>query len=458
MKSKETNKPSQEVSANRCRPEPAELSRRDFIKTSAAVSLTALFAGRNKIFAAGSDELRVGLIGCGRRGTSAVIQALTCSNSPVKLWAMGDLFGDKIDSSFDTLSKGDEASYDRETFGPLTDKMDVPVERKFVGFDAYQKVIGSGVDIVILATPPHFRPEHLKAAVAAGKHVFMEKPVAVDPVGVRSVIASSQLAKEKGLSIVAGTQRRHQAHYLEIIKRIHNTDIGNIVAAQCYWDAGNFLSSRCVKRQPNFSDMEWQIRNWFFFTWLSGDHICEQHVHNLDVINWAIGAHPVKALGIGGRQVRTAPEYGNVFDHFAVEYEYPNGVRILSMCRQIDGTNNHISERLVGTKGSAYTDMTNGFIEGQNPFKYDDESPDPYVQEHADLIASIRKAEPINEGKNVAESTMTAIMGRMSAYTGRALKWNWAMKASKLDLAPPKYELGDLPVRPVAMPGKTKLV
>ena len=431
-----------------------QLSRRDFIKTSAAAG-AILASGTNRIFAAGSDELRIGLIGCGGRGTSAASQALTCTRRGVKLWAVGDVFGDQVKASLDMLSKGAEPRYDREAFPSLSNKMNVPRRRQFAGFDAYKKVIESGVDIVILACPPHFRPRHFKAAVEAGKHVFMEKPVAVDPVGVRSMIESSELATRKGLSVVAGTQRRHQAHYIEIMRRIHNGQIGQIRAAQCSWNTG-LLGVR--KREPGWSDMEYQIRNWEYFTWLSGDHICEQHVHNLDIINWALRAHPVQCMGMGGRQVRTGPEHGNIFDHFAVEYEYPNGVRVMSMCRQIAGCTNRVSERVVGTKGSTYTDSTVGFIEGQNPFKYDGPTPNPYVQEHADLIASIREGKALNEGRQVAESTMMAIMGRMSAYTGRALKWDWAMKASKLDLTPPKYEFGDLPVRPVAVPGKTKLV
>jgi predicted dehydrogenase len=206
--------------------------------------------------------------------------------------------------------------------------------------------------------------------------------------------------------------------------------------------------------------MEWQCRNWLYFTWLSGDHIVEQHVHNLDVMNWAIGSHPVKCLGIGGRQVRTDPKYGNIFDHFTIEYEYPNGVRIMSMCRQMDGCKEIIAERIVGTNGSAYAEEDGGkyVIEGPNAYKYDGQNPDPYVQEHADLIASIRQGKPLNEGRRVAESTLTAIMGRMSAYTGRELSWDWVMNASKLDLTPAKYEFGDLPVEPVAVPGKTKLI
>ena len=431
------------------------ISRRGFIKTSAAVGMAVLLPGKERLFAAGSDELRVGLIGCGYRGTSAVTQALTCSKIPVKLWSMGDLFRDRIDSSIKQLRSGGERKYDRANFPPLTDKMNVPAERQFVGFDAYEKVIACDVDMVMLVTPPHFRPVHLKAAIEAGKHVFMEKPVAVDPVGIRSVIESSKLAKQKGLAIVAGTQRRYQASYIEVMKRIHGGDIGEIVGGQCYWNTG-FARDHGYwhKRQPGWSDMEWQCRNWLYFTWLSGDHIVEAHVHNLDIMNWALQGHPVKAMGMGGRQVRIEREYGNIYDHFTVEYEYPNGARVMGMCRQIDGCSVRVEERIVGTKGTA----SNGVIKGQNPFKYTGESLNPYAQEQADLIASIRDGKPINEGQQVAESTMTGIMGRMSAYTGRALKWDWVMNASKLELTPLKYEFGDLPVRPVAVPGKTQLI
>jgi predicted dehydrogenase len=331
----------------------------------------------------------------------------------------------------------------------------VTKDTSFTGFDAYKKVLACDIDMVILATPPHFRPEHLAAAVEAGKHVFMEKPVAVDPVGVRWVIESSEAAAKKGLAVVAGTQRRHQEHYLEVMKRIHNGDMGELVSGQCYWNQDGLWVK---KKRPEWSDMEWQCRNWLYFTWLSGDHIVEQHVHNIDVINWAMGSHPVECLGMGGREVRTGSEYGNIFDHFAVEFKYPNGARVLSMCRQIDGCAGQVSERVAGTNGTCYTDGSNGYIEGPNAYKYEGKSPSPYVQEHADLIAGIRQGRPLNEGRRVAESVMTAIMGRMSAYTGRALQWDWVMNASKLDLRPPKYEFGDLPVRPVAIPGKTELV
>jgi predicted dehydrogenase len=244
------------------------------------------------------------------------------------------------------------------------------------------------------------------------------------------------------------------------MKRIHNGDIGEIIAGQCVRIGGGMLkwSEATRQRQPGWSDMEWQLRRWLFLTWLSGDFIVEMHVHNIDRTNWAMGAHPVQCIGLGGRQVRTGPEYGNVYDHFAVEYEYPGGVRVEYMGAQIDKATNRSDGRVIGTKGQAYTDSGNFIIEGANPFKYDGPSPSPVIKQHADQIAAIRRGTHLNEGKRIAESTMTCIMGRMSAYTGRALKWDWAMKASKLDLSPPEYEFGDLAMRPVAMPGITPLV
>lgn len=422
----------------------SKMSRRDFMKTSAAVSAAAMLSPTRNVFAAGSDKIRIGLIGCGRRGTGAAKNCVLSSDG-VELVAMGDLFRDKLDKCLANLSK------------MVDDKVSVTKDTCFVGFDAYKKVLECDVDLVLLVTPPGFRPLHLKAAVEAGKHVFMEKPVAVDPVGARSIIESSELAGKKGLAIVAGTQRRHQLNYIEIIRRIRNGDIGRIVAAQCYW-IGDYNYYKAVKRRPDWSDMEWQCRNWNYFTWLGGDHIVEQHVHNLDIINWAMQANPVKCIGMGGREVRTGPEYGHIFDHFAVEYEYENGVRVSSMCRQMQGCTNRVSENIVGSNGSAYTTGSVGRITGQNQFNYDGPKPSPFIQEHTDLIASIRKGRPLNEGKRIAESTLMAIMGRMSAYTGRALKWDWMMNASELDLTPPKYEFGDLPVPPVPVPGKTKLV
>jgi predicted dehydrogenase len=416
------------------------LSRREFIKSSAAVSLAATLPRIPGAYAAGSDTIRIGVIGCGGRGTGAAINCLDAAPG-VEISAMFDLFQDRIDGS---LKKIKEAH---------PDKVKVTTDRMFTGFDGYKKLAAlPDINMVVMASPPGFRPMQLKAAVEGGKNVFMEKPVAVDPVGVRSVIASSALAEQKGLAIVAGTQRRHQARYLELMRRIHEGAIGELVGGQCYWNQGELWVR---KKEPGMTDMEWQCRNWLYFTWLSGDHIVEQHVHNIDVINWAFQTLPEKVMAMGGRQVRTAPEFGNIFDHFAVEFEYPKGMRVLSMCRQIAGCADRIEEKLVGTKGAAFG---YGEIQGANPWKWDGDEPNPYVQEQADIIASIRSGKPLNEGKRIAESTMCAIIGRMSAYTGRAISWDWAMNSSQLDLSPPSYDFGDLPVAPVAVPGKTPLV
>jgi predicted dehydrogenase len=391
------------------------------------------------------------VIGCGGRGTGAAVNCVDASPDVV-IAALGDVFPDQLEWSLGQLKQ-------KLAAGRLT----ATPETCFSGFDAWKKVLAADVDMVILAAPPFFRPAHLEGAIQAGKHVFTEKPVAVDPLGVRSVIATSELAARKGLAIVAGTQRRHQAHYLEILKRVHAGDIGELVAGQCYWNMGALWVDRAAQNWGNryvkkWSDMEWQVRNWLFTGWASGDHIVEQHVHNLDVINWAFGAHPVKCSGMGGRAARTDPMFGNIYDHFAVEYEYPNGARVLSMCRQTAGAAENVSERVVGSKGFTYTDSADGYIKGAKPYENEQASPNPYVQEHVDLIASIKAGKPLNEGRQVAESTLTAIMGRMSAYTGRALSWEWVMNASKLDLTPPHMEMKELPPLEVPVPGKTPLV
>jgi predicted dehydrogenase len=427
----------------------ANLSRRDFIKTSAAVGTVTWASGVNRIFAAGSDKIRIGLIGCGGRGTHDTTNCLNCAPN-VELVAMGDLFKDRVDRCRQRLTK------------ELSEKVKVTDETCFVGWDAHKKVLGCDVDLVILTEPPHFRPSHLRAAVEAGKHVFMEKPVAVDPVGVRSVTESAKMADDRRLTIVAGTQSRRMAHLVEGMKRIHDGAIGRITGGQCLRIGDGMLtwSKETMQRRPDWSDMEWHLRRWLFLTWLSGDFIVEMHIHNLDRMNWALDAHPVQCLALGGRQVRTGPEYGNVFDHFSVQYEYPEGVRIEYMGSQIDKMTYRQDARVVGTQGQAYTHEGDFIIGGPKPFKYDGPNPSPVIKQHADQIAAIRSGTHLNEGKRIAESTMTCIMGRMSAYTGRALKWDWAMNASKLDLSPPKYGFGPLPpeLSEVAIPGQTPLI
>jgi myo-inositol 2-dehydrogenase / D-chiro-inositol 1-dehydrogenase len=414
-------------------------SRRDFM-LSAAAGAGAMALGAGKAGAAEKDTLRVGLIGCGRRGTGAIRNCIASSENVV-LAAMGDLFPEHLKSA-------------REDLGRLGAACQVTEETAFTGFGAYQQVLDCDVDMVILACPPAFRPKHLAAAVDAGKHVFMEKPAAVDPAGIRSIIATSEKADGKGLSIVAGTQRRHDPVYRDIIAKVHDGIIGDLVAAQCYW-IGDYGYYPAVLRKEGWPDVEWQIRNWNYFTWLSGDHIVEQHVHNLDIMNWAFNAHPIKAAAMGGRQQRTGPEFGHIYDHFAVEYIYPGGIRVQSMCRQNADTFRRVGENLVGTKGNA---NPAAWVRGEKKYRFEGEKANPYVQEHADLIAAIRSGKRINEARQVAESTMTAIIGRMSAYTGQEVDWDWAMNESQLDLVPDPVVFGDKAVAAVAVPGKTPLI
>jgi predicted dehydrogenase len=287
--------------------------------------------------------------------------------------------------------------------------------------------------------------------VAAGKHVFAEKPVAVDGPGIRAVLAVHDEAKKKGLGIGVGTQRRHQTGYLETMKRVKDGAIGELRSARCYWNQGGLWNK---PREASWTDLEWQMRNWLYFTWLSGDHIVEQHVHNIDVVNWATGAHPVSALGMGGRQSRTDPAYGHIYDHFTIDYEYENGMHLMSMCRQIEGCDKRIAEALTGTKGTVDLDDGNKRwrITGPSAWKFDGEANLPYRQEHTDLIASIRAGQPLNELKDVAESTLTAIMGRMSAYTGQRITWDDALNSEE-SLVPTRLAFGPMPVPAVAKPG-----
>ena len=412
-----------------------KLTRREFLKnstvTAGALALTGAAAPLAE--ARGSDTIRVGVSGCGNRGSEAARDCVK-SSPGVKIVALADAFEQRL--------KG------------LKDEFKVRNNRCFVGLDAYKKLLAlDDVDLVILATPPGFRPKQFAAAIDSGKNVFMEKPVGVCPAGIKMVIESSEKATEKKLAVVAGTQRRHQLSYVETMKRIHDGAIGEIVSAQCYWNMGGLWVN---KKQPNQGDVEWQIRNWLYFPWLSGDHIVEQHVHNIDVINWAFGALPESVHGVGGRQYRTGPEYGNIFDHFGVEFFYPGDVRTISTCRQIEGTTTRISERVVGTKG--VSDCA-GTIEGENAWRYDGPNPSAYVLEHTDLVKSIRMGEPLNEGKRVAESTLCAIMGRESAYTRQRFKMSWFMSKCTLNLIPPDgLNLSDSkPVPPFPVPGQYKL-
>ena len=432
-----TKRPSQETSS--------AASRRSFLKTSAVVagSLTTALAWSGRVHAAGSDRINVGLIGCGGRGTGAASQALRAHPNN-HLVAMADAFEDRLESSLSSLRLQDVGA-----------RVEVPRERRFVGFDAYKQVIESS-DVVLLCTPPHFRPMHLRAAVDAGKHVFAEKPVAVDAPGVRSVLETCEEARKKKLSIVSGLCIRYDNGFRETVSRLQDGQAGEIHTLQ----ANDFRGSIWVKpREPHWTDMEWQMRNWYYFTWLSGDFNVEQHVHFLDVCSWIMGdQYPVSAMGLGGRQVRSGPEYGHIYDHFSVIYQYDNGAQLFSYCRQQPGCDNDISGRVFGSRGSAFlSEGPRGLsIEtADDRWSYDGPKNEMYQEEHNQLFSSIRDSQPINNGEYMAKSTLLAILGRMAAYTGKQITWEMAMN-SKEDLTPPAYDWNvPLTVPPVAMPGIT---
>jgi myo-inositol 2-dehydrogenase / D-chiro-inositol 1-dehydrogenase len=422
-------------------------TRRHFLQASSAAAVgTAALGVIPSVHAAGKQLLRVGVIGCGGRGRGAAENICEAAGNTydIKIHALGDAFEDNLKNAYDAI-KGNEK---------VTSKFDVDPERCFHGFDNYKHVVDC-CDLIILATPPGFRPQHLEYAIGAGKHVFTEKPVAVDGPGIRKVLAAADEAKKKNIAVVAGTQRRHQAGYLEAMKKVHGGDIGDVLFARVFWNQGNIWAR---ERKPEWSDFEYQVRNWYHYNWLCGDCIVEQHVHNLDVALWALKAHPESCVAMGGQQVNRAPEFGNSFDHFAVDYAFPNNVRVLSMARQIEGCANAVSEHLVGKKGGA--DLQPGQYvfrgAGQGRLRVRDEL-NPYVQEHIDLLASISSGTPLNELKQVAESCLTAIMGRMSAYTGKEVTWDQALNSQE-DTFPKKFEFGPYPFPKVAVPGQTPLV
>jgi predicted dehydrogenase len=418
-------------------------SRRQFLKSSAAMA-GALGVAAN-VHADGNDVLKVGLIGCGNRGTGAATQALKADRN-VKLWAMADAFQDKLEASLMRLQRD----------GDIAAKIDVPQERRFVGFDAYRQVIGC-CDVVLLCTPPQFRPMHLRAAVDASKHIFAEKPVAVDAPGVRSVLATCEEARRKNLSVVSGLCLRYDNGFKDTIRRIHDGAIGDVLVLQANDFRGGIWHRA---REEGWTDMQWQMRNWYHFTWLSGDFNVEQHVHFLDVCAWVMqDRYPARCYGTGGRQVRTGPEFGHIYDHFSIVYEYDNGVKMLSHCRQQPGCYSDMSAQVIGSRGSArISERRRGLYlrtaAGERP--YDGPPTDIFQQEHIELFASIRNGRPINNGEYMAKSTLLAIMGRMAGYTGQAVTWEQAFN-SRQDLSPPRYDW-DVPlsVPAVAMPGQTR--
>ncbi|MBI5835404.1 MAG: Gfo/Idh/MocA family oxidoreductase [Armatimonadetes bacterium] len=427
--------------------EHPDVTRRGFLGTTAAAAAFVAAVG-SRAHAQGMDNLRIGLIGCGGRGTGAVRDALAAAAQlkiNAKVVALGDMFKDRLDGA-------------RQGFQALGAQQELTPERCFVGFDAYKKVIDSDINYVLLATPPGWRPLHLEYAVEKGKHVFFEKPCAVDPVGVRRVLAAAAKASEKKLAVVAGTLYRHSPCYRETVKRVHDGFIGDITAGQVYYNTG-FLWSK--PRQPEWSDAEYQLRNWYYMTWLSGDFNVEQHVHNLDVMHWIMGGPPVKCTAVGGRQVRTAPEFGHIYDHFVTDYEYENGVHIMSSCRQQGNTTPKNANSYIGTKGRVDPSQ---MIWGANPWKFDNPQVFAgYVLEHVNAMQSMLAGDPVNEAKQQAESSLIGIMARMSAYTGKEVTWDFAMNKSELDTWPEEWRgkdpsFGPMAEPAVAMPGKTPLV
>ena len=423
-------------------------TRRDFLKTSAilggALMGPAILPG--KASAAGNDApLKVGLIGCGGRGTGAAGQALN-ADANVTLTALGDVFEGPIKTSLAAVQAA------------APGKVDVDEAHQFVGLDAYQKVIDSGVDVVILTTPPGFRPMHLKAAIAAGKHVFCEKPVATDSPGLRSVLESVAAAKQKNLTLVSGLCWRYNLAERALFERIHNGDIGDVRAVYSKYYTGTVKPMPPASDRPaGMNDLEWQLRNWYNFGWLSGDGLVEQAVHAVDWICWAMkDVPPLKAVAVGGRQIPSAG--GNIFDHFEVNYEYPGGVRAFIGSRQQAGCANDNTAVIIGTKGEGHELGFAGMphITGEKKWHYSGQRPNMYQIEHNELFASIRSGNPINDGVRMCYSTLAGLMGRMAAYTGQEITWEAAMNSQE-SIAPAKIAWdAPAPVLPMAMPGITK--
>ncbi|HXG48574.1 MAG TPA: Gfo/Idh/MocA family oxidoreductase [Methylomirabilota bacterium] len=424
-------------------------TRRNFLKSTGAALVGALPIGRFA-HAAGGDTLRLALVGCGGRGTGAANQAMV-ADAGLKLWAMCDVQEDKLLGSLSSLRK------------QHPERVDVPYERQFTGFDGYKKAIAES-DAVILATSPGFRPAHFAEAVRQGKHVFMEKPVATDAPGVRRVLAAAEEAKKKGLKVAVGLQRRHQPSYIETVKRLQDGAIGEIHTMRAYW-LGNARGG--LERNPGETEMHYQIRNWYYFTWLSGDHNVEQHIHNIDVINWIKNAFPIRAQGMGGRQVRNEKIHGQIFDHHFVEYEYADGSRMFSQCRQGQrGAHSQVSEHVQGALGAADLGIQGRLFQITGPRAWRlrlDKGEDGHQLEHYPWLEAIRKNMPYNEAEFGAKSTMTAIMGRMATYSGKVVEWEDAFN-SRLQLVPDgPLDWNSVPPvvpdkdgwYPVAVPGQT---
>ncbi len=439
------------------KPAQSHASRRDFIRNSSLLVAGGAVVGgtlplSRAAHAGGSDVIRIGLVGCGGRGTGAASQAIKNHSTRVELVAMGDVFANKVQSAYRGLN------------GKHKDQVNVPKERMFAGLDAYKHVLNSDIDLVILATPPGFRPQHFEAAVEAGKHIFMEKPVATDAPGVRRVLAANEIAKKKNIAVAVGLQRHHEVAYKETIAKLQDGAIGRIDTIRVYWN-GQGVWTRA--RKPNMSELAYQLNNWYYFTWICGDHIVEQHIHNLDVANWLKNAYPVEGNGMGGRQVRTSKDHGQIYDHHFVEFTYEDGTKLYSQCRHIRGCWNSVSEHAHGTKG--YADISGGKIYDSNHklIWRTKGSRGGHQQEHHDLFQSLAAGEIPNEGEYGAKSTMTSIMGRMCTYSGKRISWEDAIN-SELKLADTDAMTSfdsEAPVKPdeegfypVAVPGVTEVI
>lgn len=436
------------------------ISRRAFTASTAAIGAAAVFATPSLASIKklrSENTLRVGVVGCGGRGTGAVIQALKADQGSV-LWAMGDVFEDKINPCLHYATEA-MLDFDDEQGTEIWEKKIQVHDRKFSGFDAIHKVLASDIDVIILTTPPAFRPEHLRHAINANKHVFCEKPVAVDATGVRSVLESAQMAKEKSLSLMSGFCWRYQDQVRETFDKIHAGGIGDLHTIQTTYNTTGWVEPNA--RKPEWSDAEFQLRNWQYFNPLSADHVAEQAVHAIDWQAWAMRDQPpLRCFGVGGRQTRAAlEETGNVWDHFSIIYEYANGVRAYHMCRHWPNTPSDNSAYFQGSTGNCVMQPWNGThtIDGEHPWKGSASSNDMYQREHDVLFKSIRDAKPVNDGQFMSHTSLLAIMGRMAAYTGEVVTWEQAMN-SKEDLNAQPWVFGDRPTPSMAMPGVTKLI
>jgi myo-inositol 2-dehydrogenase/D-chiro-inositol 1-dehydrogenase len=426
-------------------PSITQSDRREFMKAGALVTAATLLPGMASAQGSAGKEIKVALIGCGGRGTGAASQSLNVPGT--KLVAMADAFEDNLKKAHDSLQK------------QFKERVDVPAERRFVGFDAFKKATDAA-DLVLLCSSPGFRPAHFEYAVQQGKHVFMEKPVAVDGPGIRKVIEAAKAADAKNLKVVCGLQRHYQNTYLETLEQIKAGLIGDIVNMQVYWSGGGVWTR---ERNEGMTEMEYQMRNWFYFNWICGDHICEQHIHNIDVGNWFKDSHPVKAVGIGGRTKRIGKDFGEIFDHHYVEYTYADGTIMNSQCKHWNGTWSKVAETIIGTKGTATAGVIKD-LTGKIIWRFSGKNNNPYQTEHDVLIQHILENKPINNAHYTAASTLSAIMGRMATYSGQEITWEQALN-SDLDTMPkvlawnadPGPKMGSDGLYPAPIPGVTKV-